>query len=111
MFLTEAEFVRKCFRKARNYQNALRHGATAFTMNKAVTSIKKERYVSHRRPAPSELRRCDFHFHFAEIILDLSLRVESVVLGRLSFWAVRSVHLSHLTFSHRGPCEANRTEL
>jgi hypothetical protein len=54
MFLTEPEFFRKCFRKARNYQNALRHGATAFTMNKAVTSIKKERYVSHRRPAPSE---------------------------------------------------------
>lgn len=54
MWTSDREFVRKSFRKARNFQSVLRGGADGFTMNKHVTSIKKERYVSHRRPAPSE---------------------------------------------------------
>ena len=46
-------FVQKAFRKARNFMTALRGGSDAFEMFKEVASIKKERYVSHRRPAPS----------------------------------------------------------
>ena len=54
MMLTEPATVRKYFRKARAYQQALRAGADAFSMHKDVAKIKKERYVSHRRPAPSQ---------------------------------------------------------
>jgi hypothetical protein len=51
---TERETVRKYFRKARAYQHALGAGADAFSMHKEVAKIKKERYTSHRRPAPSQ---------------------------------------------------------
>ena len=54
IWVSDPGFVRKSFRKARNFQSVLRGGADGFTMNMHVKSIKKERYVSHRRPAPSE---------------------------------------------------------
>ena len=53
MMTTECATVRKYFRKARTYQHALGAGADAFNMHREVAKIKKERYVSHRRPAPS----------------------------------------------------------
>ena len=53
MLAVEAELVRKQFRKARTFQVALRGGADVFSMYKQVASIKKKRYASHRRPAPS----------------------------------------------------------
>jgi len=56
MMSTDPMFVRKSFRKARNFQGALRGGSDAFTMYKSVAKIKKERYVSHRRPAPSQFK-------------------------------------------------------
>ena len=54
MLQVDETFVQKAFRKARNFMSALRDGADALTMYKEVASIKKERYVSHRRPAPSQ---------------------------------------------------------
>ena len=56
MFSTEPETVRKYFRKARNYQGALREGADAFGVSKRVAGMKKDRYTSHRRPAASQFR-------------------------------------------------------
>ena len=53
MIAVDPTFVQKAFRKARNFMTALRGGSDAFEMFKEVASIKKERYVSHRRPAPS----------------------------------------------------------
>lgn len=47
-------FVQKAFRKGRNFMSALRGGADVLTMFKQVAKIKKERYVSHRRPAPAQ---------------------------------------------------------
>ena len=54
LITTDPGFVRKAFRKARMYQRALRGGADAFDMHKRVAVVKKERYASHRRPAPSQ---------------------------------------------------------
>ena len=56
MFTTEREVVRKYCRKARDYQAVLRAGADAFGMVKRVAGMKKDRYTSHRRPAPSEFK-------------------------------------------------------
>ena len=54
MMEVDPTFVQKAFRKARNFMRALREGADAFSMFKEVNKIKKERYVSHRRPAPAQ---------------------------------------------------------
>jgi len=56
MMTTERATVRKYFRKSRAYQNALREGADTFSMHQQVAKVKKERYVSHRRPAPSHFK-------------------------------------------------------
>jgi hypothetical protein len=40
--------------QARNFMSSLRGGANVFSMFKDVAKIKKERYVSHRRPAPAQ---------------------------------------------------------
>ena len=54
MLSVDPSFVQKAFRKARNFMTALRGGADVLSMFKQVANIKKERYVSHRRPAPSQ---------------------------------------------------------
>lgn len=54
MLQVESTFVQKAFRKGRNFMSALREGADVFNMFKQVAKIKKERYVSHRRPAPAQ---------------------------------------------------------
>ena len=54
MLQVEPTFVHKAFRKGRNFMSALRGGADVLTMFKQVANIKKERYVSHRRPAPAQ---------------------------------------------------------
>ena len=54
MFSTKSTFVMKSFRKVRCFQDALPNGADAFSMYKEVAKGKKDRYVSHRRPAPLE---------------------------------------------------------
>ena len=53
MLEVDPTFVHKSFRKARNFMTALRGGSDVFEMFRDVAAIKKERYVSHRRPAPS----------------------------------------------------------
>ena len=54
MLQVDPTFVQKAFRKALNLMTALRGGADVFKMFKQVAKIKKERYVSHRRPAPAQ---------------------------------------------------------
>jgi hypothetical protein len=54
MMQVDPTFVQKAFRKARDFMNALRGGSDVFSMFKDVAKIKKERYVSHRRPAPAQ---------------------------------------------------------
>lgn len=54
MARVDPTFVQKAFRKARNFMTALRDGGDVFDMFKKVACIKKDRYVSHRRPAPSQ---------------------------------------------------------
>ena len=53
MLSVDPTFTQKSFRKARNFMTALRGGSDVFEMFRDVAAIKKERYVSHRRPAPS----------------------------------------------------------
>ena len=102
MFLTEPEFVRKSFRKARTFQGA-RRSAGLHILNKAVASVKKERYASHRRPAQSEFEWAAAASDVAARCKHIGVRVCSSVMvdGAFSCLFIRSDSLRAVEGSHK----------